>query len=112
MGCDLVPCQRVNVGGRNTGAHAIDRGLLRISNHSEYLLDFGLQGTYRSCAREVAPVTVDASCQFDQHQIAVLQAPPGRAIELSRAGAVGAGLNHGPPPGMKYAIAANLPIDG
>src|SRR5208282_2393912 len=62
---NLVPGQRVNVCAGNSGAHAIDRRLLRISDHVQYRGNRWLRRTYPGGAREVAPITIDASCQFD-----------------------------------------------
>ena len=80
-------------------------------DNREDLRNLSLRGPDCAGAREVAPITIDAGGQFDQNQFAILQSPPGRAIESPRVGAVGAGLHHGPASGMKYFIATNLPVN-
>ena len=111
MGCNLVPCQRVNVAGGSAWTYGSERGLLRIPDNSEYLRNFTLRGPDLAGAREVAPITIDARDQFDQDQVAILRAPPGRLIKSPCVGAVRAGLHHGSASGMKYFIAANLPVE-
>ena len=72
LSCDLVSRQGVDVAGGNTGTYAIDSGLLSIFDNVEYLSNLGLRRTYRGGAREVAPITIDASCQFNQDEVAIL----------------------------------------
>ena len=52
--------------GGDTGTYAIDCGLLRIGSNGENSFDFRVERTYRGSARKVAPIAVDAGCQFDQ----------------------------------------------
>ena len=47
-----------------------------------------------------------------KRQVPNLQAPPSRAIESPSVGAVRSGLDHRPASGMKYAVVANLAING
>ena len=72
FGSDLVPCRCVNVTGGNSWAYGVEGGLLRVSDNRENARHFSLRVSNCGGAGEVAPITIDASSQFDQNQVAIL----------------------------------------